>query len=164
MRARQRAQRFWAGLFCAGLVAVGCNDENGPPAIVIQSPLPGTIVNVQADNQVPITVRVRNFNLKSPGGCGNDVNCGQIYLNVDGDACNIPGKAYNAIAPTNGSGNSTTVVNADLSFCPPTSIAGNHRISASLHRTDGGTVIGAENAPALAEITITTGSGSVPTQ
>jgi hypothetical protein len=143
------------------VAAAGCSSSSsGPPQIVITSPQSGSVVQLQASDTTTVNFSVSNFALKQPGSCGGGANCGQVYADIDNGACNQSLKMYNAIAPspTNAS---TTSVTLDFSVCPASTFSGNHTITLSLRLDNGDQVIGAGNAPAIAQISITTTGGSV---
>lgn len=136
------------------------SSSSGPPQIVVTNPQSGSVVQLGAGNTTEVRFNVSNFNLRQPGTCGTGANCGQVYADIDNGACNQTNKDYNAIAPSAASG-STGAVTLDFGLCPASTFAGNHTITLSLHLDNGATVIGAGNAPATADITLTTTGGSV---
>ena len=147
----------------SGAIGCGSSSNNGPPQIVITSPQSGTNVNLPADNTATVSFSASNFALKTKGTCGNATNCGQVYANIDGDACDqSSANPYNAIAPSAGN-SSTSSLKLDFSLCPASGFAGSHAVALSLRRDDGTTIIGVGNALAVAQITINTTGGSVQT-
>lgn len=151
---------MWA-CFAAGMTAGGCSSSSsGPPQIVVTSPQSGTAVQLMSSNTTVVNFSVSNFNLRQLGTCNGAANCGQVYADIDNGACNQGSKMYNAIAPSSANG-STSAVTLDFGLCPASTFSGNHTVTLSLHLDNGGQVIGAGNAPAVAQITITTTGGSV---
>jgi hypothetical protein len=152
-------QRFGIGAVLL-VASAGCggSSASGPPQITLNDPNAGANVMLATDNTAPVKFSALNFALERQGNCGAG-ECGQVYGNIDGNACNQLGKPYNAISPNAFSASTDTVI-LDFSLCPVTGAAGNHSIAISLHRDDGATVIGIGNAPARAEISITTSGGS----
>ncbi len=139
----------------------GCGSSSGgPPQIVVTNPQSGAVIQLPASDTTQVNFNVSNFNLRQPGSCGGAANCGQVYADIDNGACNQSGKMYNAVAPSPANGSTSSVV-VDFSVCPASSFAGNHTITLSLRLDGGATVIGAGNAPAVAQITMTTTGGSV---
>lgn len=160
----KRLVRTMCAVLGAAATSVGCGSSGsgGAPNIVVTDPQSGAVVNLPASDTTAVSFDASNFDLKAPGTCGGAANCGQVYAQVDGSACNQDGKMYNAVAPGPGGG-ATNDVTLDLSLCPPDTLGGNHTVTLSLHLDNGATVIGAGNAPALAQITITTTGGTVMT-
>jgi hypothetical protein len=147
--------------FTVGMATVGCSSSsNGPPQILITSPQSGTVVQLMSSNTTMVNFSVSNFNLQQPGTCNGAANCGQVYADIDNGACNAGSKMYNAIAPSPSNG-STSAVTLDFSLCPASTFSGNHSVTLSLRLDNGAEVIGAGNAPAVAQISITTTGGSV---
>jgi len=145
------------------LAAFGCgSSSNGQPQVNINGITAGQTVDLNPDDTFQINFSVSNFTLESIGNCGTNTNCGQVYLNIDGNACNISAQSFNAITPTAAS-QSTSSIFANFSFCPANGFSGNHQLTLSLHRDDGTEVIGNGNAPAQATVSVTTTGGSAPT-
>lgn len=148
----------WAGVLASA--ACSSSGNNGPAQIVVTSPQSGSVVNLSSTNTTDVSFNVTNFKLQQPGTCGSATDCGQVYADIDNGACNQTNKTYNAIAPGPANG-STGSVTLDFGLCPASSFAGIHTITLSLHLDNGSTVIGAGNAPAVAQISITTTGGSL---
>ncbi len=156
---RRTARVVW---FCMAAAAAGCgsSSSSGPPQIVVTNPQSGSVIQLPASDTTQVNFNVSNFNLRQPGTCGGAANCGQVYADIDNGACNQSGKMYNAIAPNAGNGSTGSVI-IDFSACPASTFSGNHTITLSLRLDNGATVIGAGNAPAVAQITMTTTGGNV---
>lgn len=147
--------------FATGMSAAACSSSSGgPPEILITSPRSGSVVQLMSSNTTVVSFSASNFNLRPPGTCNGAANCGQVYADIDNGACNQGSKMYNAITPSAANG-STSTVTLDFSLCPASTFAGNHTVTLSLRLDNGGEVIGAGNAPAVAQITVTTTGGSV---
>ena len=58
------------------------------------------------------------------------------YLNIDGDACNQPGKPYNNVLAEGRLGQDF-VVEALFQYCPPNQRYGTHNVTISLRKPDG---------------------------
>jgi hypothetical protein len=151
---------MWVCFAAAAGGAACSSSSSGPPEILITSPQSGSVVQLMSGNTTPVSFSVSNFNLQSPGTCNSAANCGQVYADLDNGACNQSGKMYNAIAPSPSNG-STGSVTLDFGLCPASTFSGNHTVTLSLHLDNGSEVIGAGNAPAVAQITVTTTGGSV---
>ncbi len=158
MRRTARVVWFWVAA-----AAVGCGGSSGgggPPQIVVTNPQSGSVVQLPATDTTQVNFNVSNFNLRQPGTCGGAANCGQVYADIDSGACNQGGKMYNAIAPSAQNGSTSSII-VDFSVCPASTFSGNHTITLSLRLDNGATVIGAGNAPAVAQLSMTTTGGSV---
>jgi len=101
------------------------------PVIAITDPNPTTSTFILPDNElVPLTFTAGNVELREPGQCGTTPNCGHLYVNIDGNAGNEPGKSYNNIYFGTG-----TTVDAKLDYLDtPT---GTHVITLGLRNDDG---------------------------
>jgi hypothetical protein len=138
----------------AALAFLGC-DTDGTPQLRIINPVAGESVTMAADMKVPVVITANDFAIKQPSECGSDPNCGVAYLNIDGDACNQPGKPFNNVLSDDKLGQDF-VVQALFEFCPPAQRFGTHNITVSLRRPDGRPVIGEGGVPAAATLSIVT--------
>lgn len=99
------------------------------PSLQITWPAPGAEIPLGHDTERAIGVVVRsNFKLLPAGQCGSDARCGHIHLKIDpqGDACNLPGRAYNSMNSDHGG----SLVKANFGACA--SPAGEHVIGVLL--------------------------------
>jgi hypothetical protein len=153
-RRRNRTPRIAALLLTlVGAAGLGCGDSDDEPRVQILNPTAGSALSLGTTMKVNVTISANDFELKSQ--CGTDMKCGSAYLNIDGDACNQPGKPYNAILGDGRLGQDF-FIEADFSLCPPASRIGAHNLSVSLRDPAGMTVPGTAGAPAQATISIVT--------
>jgi hypothetical protein len=138
----------------AALAFLGC-DSDDDAQLRIVSPTAGETITMGDDMKVPIVISANDFALKPPTECGTDPQCGVAYLNIDGDACNQPGRPYNNVL-SSGSLGQDFVVEALFQYCPPATRFGSHNVTVSLRKPDGSTVIGEGGAPASATISLVT--------
>jgi hypothetical protein len=139
----------------------GCGDSNDDPGVKIVNPEAGTTTQLGSDMKVRLTISANDFSIQAQGSCGGDSACGQAYVNIDGNACNQPGRPFNNMLGGGGDLGQDFFVEADFSLCPAARQAGTHTVTVSLHRDDGTAVIGSGGQPAAATISlVTTKSGS----
>jgi hypothetical protein len=138
----------------AALAFLGCDTDKDPQLRII-SPTAGESVTMSADMKVPIVISANDFAIKTPTDCGTDTRCGVAYVNIDGDACNQPGKPYNNVL-SEGRLGQDFVVEALFQYCAPTQRLGTHNLTVSLRKPDGSTVIGEGGEPAAATISLIT--------
>jgi len=136
------------------LAFVACDTDN-TPQVRILSPTAGAAVTMTSDLTVPFVISANDFSLKAPSDCGTETRCGMAYLNIDGDACNQPGKPYNNVL-AEGKLGQDFVVGALFQYCPPSQRYGTHNVTVSLRTPDGKSVAGAGGAPATATISLVT--------
>ena len=140
-------------LLSAGLA--GC-DSDDDPQLTIVAPQAGATVELGADMTVPFTISANDFALRGPEVCDpQDNRCGQAYLNIDGNLCNQPGQAYNAML---GDGNlgQDFFITADFSLCPAAQQAGSHLVTIALRKADGTPILGEGGVPVTATASIVT--------
>lgn len=153
-RTRSPIARLAAALSLSVLLsAAACGDTDDEPKLTIRSPAPGSTHQLGADQDLRLTISANDFELKAPGACGDDTNCGQAWLNIDGAACNRPGLQYNNLLG-DGTLGQDFFIDADFSFCPPGTVMGNHILTVSLRRPDGTAVIGEGGAPVQATLNV----------
>lgn len=95
------------------------------PTLEIVWPPEGATIQLGTDDARSIGVVVKsNYKLLAAGQCGDDTNCGHIHMKIDleGDTCNLPGKAYNSMNSDFGG----ELIKANFGACP--SPAGSHVI------------------------------------
>lgn len=147
---------------CACLVLAACgSSSSGPAQVTITGVQPGATINLMSDDTYALNFSVSNFSLNQPGQCGSATNCGQAYLNIDGDACNQSNQTYNAITPTSAN-TSQSMLFANFALCSPANLGGNHQLVVSLHLDGGAEVVGTGNAPAQATVSVIVTGGTVP--
>ena len=151
---------WWIGCACVMMAACGSSSGGGSPNVTIQDVQPGATISLNADDTYGLNFSASNFDLKQPGQCGSATNCGQAYLNIDGDACDQSNQSYNAITPT-AANTSTSMLFANFSLCPSATLGGNHQLTVSLHLDSGGQVVGVGNAPAQATVSVVVTGGTV---
>lgn len=139
----------------AALAFLGCGDTDEDPQVKIVSPTPGDTITMGDDMKVPIVITANDFSLKSPTECGTDPRCGMAYLNIDGDACNQPGKPYNNLLADSDFGQDF-VIDALFQYCQASTRFGAHNVTVSLRKPDGSTVIGEAGAAASATVSLVT--------
>ena len=64
----------------------GAGHPDGQPQVNINGITAGQTVDLNPDDTFQINFSVSNFTLESIGNCGTNTNCGQVYLNIDGNA------------------------------------------------------------------------------
>jgi len=139
----------------AALAFLACDTDNTPQLRIV-APAAGESVTMADDLKVPIVISANDFAIKAPTECGSDTRCGVVYLNIDGDACNMPGKPYNNVLSDGGTLGQDFVVQALFQYCSPTQRYGTHNVTVSLRKVDGTAVIGEANQPAAATISLIT--------
>jgi len=97
------------------------------PSLVMSSPTANSTVNLSANRQVAINFNT-NYKISAPGTCGNQPNCGHVYVLVDNANCNSANVPYNTLA-------SASPTFADLSKCQ--TALGMHTILLQLRHNDG---------------------------
>lgn len=128
------------------LALFGCGSSAGPPQVRITEIAPGGTITARTDYTFPLHLSVTNFLVQQPGLCGSTVDCGQVYLNIDGHACDQGDQPYNAIALSAPA--SKSIIVADFSFCPPANLFDNsHELTVSLHVDSGAEVLGPDDEP-----------------
>jgi hypothetical protein len=106
---------------------LACDDDQGPRLEII-NPSAGERVELGSDMRVDVDIFVRDFDIDTVGKCAGESDpCGQVVLNIDGDACNAPGSPYNSILD-----HDRTEIEADFALCPAETRLGNHTITVSL--------------------------------
>ena len=108
-----------------------------------------------ADMKIPVVISANDFAIKVADRMRHRRRCGVAYLNIDGDACNQPGKPYNNVL-ADGPLGQDFVVEALFQYCSPTQRFGTHNVTVSLRKPDGSTVIGEGGEPAAATISLVT--------
>ena len=136
------------------LAFLGC-DADKEPQLRVVSPSPGATITMSDDMKVPIVISANDFAIKQPSECGSDARCGVAYVNIDGDACNQPGKAYNNVLAEGRLGQDF-LVDALFLYCQTSQRFGSHEITVSLRKPDGTKVIGEGGVPASATLSIVT--------
>ena len=136
------------------LAFMACDTDNTPQLRIV-SPAPGAVVSMADDMKVPFVISANDFSLKAPQDCGSEARCGVAYLNIDGEACNQPGKPYNNVL-ADGKLGQDFVVDALFQYCAPTQRYGTHNVTISLRTPDGKPVIGEGAQPAAATISFVT--------
>jgi hypothetical protein len=137
------------------LAFLACDSDNQPQLRIV-SPTAGANVTMSADMKVPVVISANDFSIKQPTECAStDVRCGVAYLNIDGDACNQPGKPYNNVLAEGRLGQDF-VVEALFQYCSPAQRYGTHNLTVSLRKPDGTQVLGEGNQPAAATLSIVT--------
>ncbi len=94
--------------------------------ISITSPANGANVTLASDGSLAVQF-FTNITQAPPGACGGVPNCGQIWVNLDGDQCNESVHPYN---------NTATISPAQALFARCRTRTGPHTITLSLHRDD----------------------------
>jgi hypothetical protein len=136
------------------LAFVACDTDNAPQLRIL-NPTAGAAVTMSSDLTVPFVISANDFSIKAPTECGSEPRCGVVYLNIDGDACNQPGKPYNNVL-SEGKLGQDFVVGALFQYCPPTQRYGTHNVTVSLRTPDGKSVTGEGGQPAAATISLVT--------
>ena len=150
-----------SSIACACVVMAACGSSGGgSPQVTIKDVQAGSTINLMPDDTYAVNFSASNFDLKQPGQCGSSNNCGQAYLNIDGDACDQSNQSYNAITPT-AANTSTSTLYASFALCPAATLGGNHQLTVSLHLDSGAEVEGAGNAPAEATVSVVVTGGTV---
>jgi hypothetical protein len=74
-------------LLCA---ACGGSSSGSNATISITSPAASASVALGSDSQKTVTMiyAVTSFDVKAPGSCGSEANCGHVHILIDGNACN----------------------------------------------------------------------------
>jgi hypothetical protein len=142
----------------AGLLAVGAFsacDTDESPQVRIVTPSAGSTVSLGSDMKVNVTISANDFALKPQGQCKGEARCGMAFLQIDGDACNQPGKPYNNVL-AGGTLGQDFLVEALFEHCPAAQRAGAHLLTVSLRDDDGRVVIGEGAVPARASVSIVT--------
>jgi hypothetical protein len=152
---RGHAPMAGALLLATILVAGTACDTDDQPGLVVLTPSPGSTVSLGPDMKQRFTISANDFSLKRPEECGGSAACGPAYLNIDGDACNQPGKPYNAIL-ADGRLGQDFFIEADFSLCPPASQLGSHNVTISLRDPMGRVVTGDGGQPVQATLSVTT--------
>jgi hypothetical protein len=138
----------------AALALMGC-DTDDQPELRILTPPAGEVVSLGSDMKVRFTISANDFQLKAPGECNGEADCGQAWLNIDGNTCNQPGMPYNAVLGDGGTLGQDFFIEADFSLCPQAQIEGQRQITISLRREDGSLVIGEGDQPVQATTSVT---------
>ncbi len=138
----------------AALALLGC-DSDRDPQLRIVSPAAGETITMTDDMKITVVISANDFSIKSPTECGTDARCGVAYLNIDGDACNQPGKPYNNVL-ADGRFGQDFVVEGLFQYCAPTQRFGTHNVTVSLRKPDGSAVTGEGGEPAAATISLVT--------
>jgi hypothetical protein len=138
----------------AAFALLAC-DTDTQPQLRIVSPTAGETITMSDDMKVPVVISANDFSIKAPTECGTEPRCGVAYLNIDGDACNQPGKPYNNVL-ADGRLGQDFVVEALFQYCAPTQRYGTHNVTVSLRKPDGTTVRGEGGEPASATISLVT--------
>ena len=139
-------------------------DVNGSPAgawtydsanqeVTITSPAPNASITTAADGDrtVHVGFQVTDLTLRSPGTClAGDEPCGHVRVQVDGDACNTAGGAFNSVA-------ASSPAQAALGRC--TTADGSHTVTLVVHRDDGTPWADADGVAVSAEVTV---SATIP--
>src|SRR5215204_4529146 len=96
IRAKSRHVALGMGLgLLVAWSAAGCEDEDDLPELSILSPNAGTTHNLGESMRVRFSFKTDDFEIEQD--CGAEVQCGMAYLNIDGGACNQPGRDYNNV-------------------------------------------------------------------
>jgi hypothetical protein len=130
-------------------------DTDDKPQVNIVTPSAGSTVALGQDMKIRVTITANDFELKRPGDCKGEDNCGVAYLNIDGDGCNQPGQAYNNVLG-DGTLGQDFFIEALFLHCPVERRTGSHNITVSLRDQNGQPIIGAGDVPAQATISIVT--------
>jgi hypothetical protein len=137
------------------LAFLACDSDN-QPKLTIVSPSAGDTVTMTSELKVPFVISANDFAIKTPTECASgDQRCGVAYLNIDGQACNQPGKPYNNVL-ADGRLGQDFVVDALFQYCSPTQVYGTHNVTVSLRKPDGSAVLGDGGQPAAATISLIT--------
>jgi hypothetical protein len=138
----------------AALAFLAC-DADKEPQLRIVSPAPGATITMTDDMKVPLIISANDFAIKNPTECGSDQKCGVAHVNIDGDACNQPGKPYNNVLAEGRLGQDF-VVEALFAYCSPTARFGSHNVTVSLRKPDGSPVLGEGGVAASATLSLVT--------
>lgn len=120
------------------------------PTIRILAPLPDTELFTAPDaaRTVAIEFAVDGLALAPPGTCLSvDGPCGHVVVTVDAGACPGP------VGPQNAAASSSPAL-ASLRRC--TSVAGTHAVRLALTADDGSPILGPNDAPIEASVSVTT--------
>jgi hypothetical protein len=139
----------------AAILAGGGCDSDDTPKVVILTPSAGSTLNLGPDMKETFTISANDFSIQPPEQCTGRNDCGPAYLNIDGNACNQPGKPYNAIL-ADGRLGQDFFIEADFSLCPPASQLGSHNVTVSLRDSMGQPVMGDGGQPAQATLSVVT--------
>ena len=165
--AKPTSSAAWSGagallLACGLSLGAGCTPWTEPapvaerdplPTITITSPAPNASITTAADGDrtVHVGFQVTDLTLRSPGTClAGDEPCGHVRVQVDGDACNTAGGAFNSVA-------ASSPAQAALGRC--TTADGSHTVTLVVHRDDGTPWADADGVAVSAEVTV---SATIP--
>jgi hypothetical protein len=109
-----------------------------------------TVIGSDPDFSVPLEFAVTGFTLKEPGTCGEDPDCGQVRVLVDGIACNDPQFPFNNLGIA-------SPVSARLALCETP--VGRHNLTLELRRDDGSIVRSRDGRYAMDMVEVTTVAG-----
>jgi hypothetical protein len=153
IRAKSRLVALGMGLGLLVAWAGGCEDEDDLPELNILSPNAGTTHDLGESMRVRFSFETDDFEIEQD--CGAEVQCGMAFLNIDGGACNQPGRDYNNVLLDADVGENRSM-EALFDQCPVESRVGSHSVTISLRYQDGSQVIGEGGQPVAATITINT--------
>lgn len=137
------------GMTVAGGLALGCGGDTASvvPTVSIASPVGGTTVTFDAQQNAPVVFAIENFTLKAAGAAGCGVGCGNVHLLIDGNDCNAAGNAYN-------NAGATSPIVAHFGTCPTP--IGSHKLTLELHNGDDSPLLDAAGATISTSVSIKT--------
>ncbi|HEV8325196.1 MAG TPA: hypothetical protein VG389_26505 [Myxococcota bacterium] len=142
------SKKTWFAALAAASAA-GC--VNLPTEVSISSPADGSTAVAGLDGTLEIGLSAMAWRYEPPGTCPpHEKQCGQAWINIDGDACNAGGVSYNVAGPTPETDNGFGWIpglTANLTLCP--TFLGEHTITVTLVRDEDGSVA------ATASVTVT---------
>jgi hypothetical protein len=150
---KHRATALGACLVTIMWLGPAACDSDEDPQLLIVSPAAGSSHALGENMKVQFTISANDFEFKQ--SCSGEEDCGVAYLNIDGTACNAPGRQYNNIL-ADGDFGQDFFVDALFEYCPAGQRTGTHNVTVSLRRPDGSMVIGEGGQPAAASISIVT--------
>jgi hypothetical protein len=117
---------------------MSCEDDV-KTTIKIKAPADMDMVSPAPDGSLKVNFSPDNWRFLPAGECQTD-HCGTAWINIDGDACNASGKAFNVEAPAADMPSEFPVpMTAQLALCPMKS--GQHTVTVSLHQNGGAAVV-----------------------
>lgn len=112
-------------------VAAGCHHDG--PSVSVVRPDDGSQIRLSSDLRLTLVISAEGVTLEPLGACGGAAGCAVAALNIDGDACNEPGKPYNSVLDAGSLGHDF-YIDAHFDRCPAARRAGRHEITISLRR------------------------------
>jgi hypothetical protein len=94
------------------------HQSDGEPTIDILTPSNGAQIKPDANGLIEVSVQVKNFKVQAVGSCAvDDVKCGHIHLNLDGDNCHVTPFYNQVILAVDASGSADSAINTTA--CDP---------------------------------------------